>query len=88
MSVADVELASNQALVIQISTISTKPDLKSKDHARSAVALHLLQVDGQGIPRTTLCTSNPDTIFTYQAVGFKQIMCLVLSIFETSQVTL
>jgi hypothetical protein len=88
LAVTDMKLVFNEALIIQISTFSTLPNLSSKDHAHHAVALHPLEVDVQDVPHATLCTSDPNAISAYQTVGFKQIRNWVLSIFETPQVTL
>ena len=88
LALTDMEIVSNETLIIQIGTFSTRPDLRSTDHARSAIALHLIKVDAQGVPDATPCISGPNEISAYQAVRFKQIRDLVLSIFETSQVIL
>ncbi|MFQ3184109.1 MAG: hypothetical protein ACI901_001208 [Octadecabacter sp.] len=88
LAMTDMKLVSNEAHIIQISTFSTLPNLRSKDHAHRAVALHPLEVDAQDLPHTTVCTSYPNAIFAYQTVGFKQIRNWALSTFETPQVRL
>ena len=88
LALTGIKIVSNEALIIQIGTFSTRHNIRSKDHVRRAVALHLIKVDAQGVPDATPCISGPNEISAYQAVRFKQIRDLVLSIFETSQVIL
>ena len=59
--------------IVQLGGIYTPPALRSKGHARRAVALHLAQAVQEGVTRATLFSASEAAAKAYQAVGFRPI---------------
>jgi RimJ/RimL family protein N-acetyltransferase len=59
--------------IVQIGGVYTPENLRSKGHARRALALHLREVRSVGVTRATLFASGPAAIRAYEALGFRRI---------------
>ncbi|WP_322890312.1 GNAT family N-acetyltransferase [Yoonia sp. 76] len=58
---------------VQIGGVYTPPDLRSRGHARRAVALHLAQARASGVTRAILFAATASASKAYAAIGFRRI---------------
>jgi GNAT superfamily N-acetyltransferase len=59
--------------IVQIGGVFTPPPLRSRGHARRAVALHLAEARDRGVKRATLFTSGAAAARAYEAIGFTRV---------------
>jgi predicted GNAT family acetyltransferase len=66
---------------VQIGGVYTPPDLRSKGYGRLAVALHLDEVNAQGVQDAILFSVSENASRAYRGIGFEQIGHYTLTIF-------
>lgn len=59
--------------IVQIGGVFTPVHLRGRGYARAAVALHLVEAQGQGVRQATLFSASDMAARAYRAIGFQEI---------------
>jgi GNAT superfamily N-acetyltransferase len=59
--------------LVQVGAVYTPPALRSRGHARRAVALHLAEARARGMRQATLFTASAAAVRAYRAIGFHEV---------------